>query len=122
MIVTTFSEVQSLKVKSSGAVETVSLRYYIDDRRKYFFFKRIADILISSFVIVFFLSWFVPLAALLIKLDSRGPVLFIQRRVGRWGKSFPCLKFRTMVVNERAHLEQARENDVRITRIGNFLR
>jgi putative colanic acid biosynthesis UDP-glucose lipid carrier transferase len=122
MIVTSFSEVQSLRVKKGVPVETVSLRYYIDDRRNYFFFKRVADIFISLLIIVFFLSWFVPIAALLIKLDSRGPVFFIQRRVGRWGKTFSCFKFRTMVVNERAHVDQARVNDSRITSIGNFLR
>lgn len=122
MIVTSFSEVQSLRVKKGAPVETVSLRYYIDDRRNYFFFKRVADIFISLLIIVFFLSWFLPIAALLIKLDSRGPVFFIQRRVGRWGKTFNCFKFRTMVVNERAHVDQARVNDSRITSIGNFLR
>jgi Sugar transferases involved in lipopolysaccharide synthesis len=122
MIVTPFSEVQSLRVKKGIAIETVSLRYYIDDRRNYFFFKRIADIFISLLVIVFFLSWFLPIVALIIKLDSRGPVFFIQRRVGRWGKSFNCFKFRTMVVNEHANIQQARENDSRITRIGRFLR
>ena len=122
MIVTSFSEVQSLRVKNGEPVETVSLRYFIDDRRNYFFFKRIADILISLSVIVFFLSWFLPIAALLIKLDSRGPVFFIQKRVGRWGKAFRCFKFRTMVVNDRAHTDQARVNDSRITRVGNILR
>lgn len=122
MIVTSFAEVQSLRVKKSIAVETDSLRYYIDGKRNYFFFKRVADILISLLVIVLFLSWFLPLAALLIRFDSRGPIFFIQRRVGRWSKSFKCFKFRTMVVNEQAHLIQARENDSRITKIGSFLR
>jgi putative colanic acid biosysnthesis UDP-glucose lipid carrier transferase len=122
MIVTPFSEVQSLRVKKDIAVETVSIRYYIDDRRNYFFFKRVADFLVSFLVIIFFLSWFLPIAALIIKFDSRGPIFFIQRRVGRWGKSFNCFKFRTMVVNDHANIEQARENDIRITRIGRFLR
>lgn len=123
MIATTFSQVQSHEEKKTGIItETVSLRSYLTFKRSYFFFKRVADILISLSIIVFFLSWFVPLAALLIKLDSRGPVFFIQRRVGRWGRSFPCFKFRTMFVNEHANTEQAKENDVRITRIGNFLR
>lgn len=123
MIATTFSKFQSLEEKNTGITsETISLRSYVTFKRNYFFFKRVADILISLFIIVFFLSWFVPLAALLIKLDSSGPIFFIQRRVGRWGRSFPCFKFRTMYVNENANTEQAKENDIRITRIGNFLR
>jgi putative colanic acid biosysnthesis UDP-glucose lipid carrier transferase len=123
MIATTFSQIRSLEEKHTGvATETISLRSFVAFKRNYFFFKRIADIIISLFIIVFFLSWFLPLAALLIKLDSPGPVFFIQRRVGRWGRSFPCFKFRTMFVNENAHTEQAKENDSRITRMGNFLR
>jgi putative colanic acid biosynthesis UDP-glucose lipid carrier transferase len=122
MIVTSFSKVQSIRVRNGISAEPVALRFYIDGRRNYLFFKRIADIFISLMVIVLFLSWFLPIAALIIKLDSRGPVFFIQRRVGRWGKSFSCFKFRTMVVNAHANIEQALEDDIRITRIGLFLR
>ena len=123
MIVTTsFPKIRALDEKSSIATEPVSLRYFVVYKRNYFFFKRISDILISLVVIIFFLSWFLPLAALLIKLDSPGPIFFIQRRVGRWGRSFRCFKFRTMVVNEYANIEQAKENDTRITRVGRFLR
>ena len=86
MIVTTsFSKIRALGEKSGIATEPFSLRYFVVYKRNYFFFKRISDIIISLAVIVFFLSWFLPLAALLIKLDSPGPVLFVQRRVGRWG-------------------------------------
>ena len=102
--------------------ETVFLRQYIDQRKNFFLVKRISDILISSFVVVFILSWMIPLCALLIKMDSKGPVFFIQRRVGRGGRSFRCFKFRTMVLNTDANKIQALENDTRITRIGSFLR
>lgn len=93
-------------------------------RRKsvYFMFKRMIDIIFSVFVTVFFLSWIIPLIALLIKIDSRGPVFFIQRRVGRYGKTFRCIKFRTMKMNIEADFKQADENDERITKIGKFLR
>jgi putative colanic acid biosynthesis UDP-glucose lipid carrier transferase len=63
-----------------------------------------------------------PIIAILIKLESRGPVFFIQKRVGRGGRSFFCYKFRTMVVNSEANTAQAGENDIRITRVGSFLR
>ncbi len=122
MMITSFSPVQSFEKKAGYNTETIALRSYVVEKRKYFFFKRIFDIFLSLFVIVFVLSWLLPIIALLIKLDSPGPVFFIQRRVGRWGRSFKCLKFRTMVVNEHANTHQAAENDSRITRVGNFLR
>ena len=97
-------------------------RRYIDERKIYHLFKRIFDLSVSVLLTVGIFSWLFPLIALIIKMDSRGPVFFVQRRVGRGGKSFLCYKFRTMVVNEDANSQQALENDVRITRIGNFLR
>lgn len=120
-LMSTKTKILSLKRKVF-TTETVFFRQYIDQRKTYFLFKRISDILISSFVVVFVLSWLVPLCALLIKMDSKGPVFFIQRRVGRGGRSFNCLKFRTMIVNQDANRKQAQENDSRITRLGAFLR
>ena len=84
--------------------------------------KRAFDILISSFIIIFVLSWLIPVLAILIRLDSRGPVFFMQRRVGFLGKTFQCLKLRTMVVNKDCDSQQAMANDPRITRLGRFLR
>lgn len=117
----TKTKILSLK-REVVTTETVFFRQYIDQRKTYFLFKRIIDVLISFFIAVFILSWLVPLCALLIKMDSKGPVFFIQRRVGRGGRSFKCLKFRTMIVNGDANRKQAQENDSRITRIGSFLR
>ncbi|MDF2187463.1 sugar transferase [Paraflavitalea sp. CAU 1676] len=122
MMTTTFSKIQSVERKPGVSVDTAALRTYLNEKRKYFIFKRLFDIVLSSLVIIFLLSWLVPLVALLIRLDSSGPVFFIQKRVGRWGRSFNCFKFRTMVVNDQANTKQAAENDKRITRIGNFLR
>ena len=85
-------------------------------------YKRVFDILLSIFAIVFVLSWLVPILAVFIKLDSKGPVFFIQKRVGAFGKIFHCIKLRTMIVNAEAHLLQAQQNDPRITRFGKFLR
>jgi putative colanic acid biosynthesis UDP-glucose lipid carrier transferase len=84
--------------------------------------KRVFDIIISLLVICFVLSWLIPVLALLIKLDSRGPVFFIQQRVGFLGRNFSCLKLRTMVVNEDSDFLQAIDNDPRITKLGYFLR
>lgn len=104
--------------------EKISLRHYIDEKPKYFFFKRVFDIVFSALIIVGVLTWMIPLVGLLILLDSkgRGPVFFIQRRVGKGGKIFKCIKFRTMVLNADANKVQAQPNDYRITRIGSFLR
>jgi putative colanic acid biosysnthesis UDP-glucose lipid carrier transferase len=122
MITTSFAEIQYTKEKTGITDEILSIRSFLDYKRNYFFFKRAGDIVFSLLVTVFLLSWLIPLMALLIKLDSPGPVFFIQRRVGRWGRTFRCLKFRTMIVNDHANTEQARENDSRITRVGKFLR
>ncbi len=60
--------------------------------------------------------------ASVIKLNSRGPVFFIQRRVGRGLKSFRCIKFRTMVLNYDADKCSASDSDQRVTSVGKFLR
>ena len=97
-------------------------RTYIDSKKFFFFLKRMSDIILSTTIIVFFLSWIIPLMAIVIKLNSRGPVFFIQRRVGRGLKSFRCIKFRTMVLNLEADKCSASDNDRRVTSIGKFLR
>lgn len=84
--------------------------------------KRIFDIVVSFFVVTFILSWLIPLVGLLIWLESKGPVFFVQTRTGKNGNNFSCLKFRSMKVNNRAHEMQATANDDRLTRIGRFLR
>jgi putative colanic acid biosysnthesis UDP-glucose lipid carrier transferase len=84
--------------------------------------KRTFDIVFSSLVIIFFLSWLLPLLALLIKLDSRGPVFFGQERSGINYQTFRCWKLRSMYVNNEANSLLARRGDTRITRIGAFLR
>lgn len=84
--------------------------------------KRMFDVAFSLVVIVLVLSWLVPILALLIKLDSRGPVFFRQKRTGKDNLEFWCLKFRTMYQNKEADTKQAIKNDNRITPLGSFLR
>jgi Undecaprenyl-phosphate glucose phosphotransferase len=84
--------------------------------------KRFFDMIFSLFVVVFVLSWLFPIVALLIKLSSKGPVIFKQLRTGADNREFPCFKFRTMRINSEANTVQATQNDPRITKIGHFLR
>ncbi len=84
--------------------------------------KRAVDIILSTFVIVFILSWLVPLMALLIKLDSRGPVFFIQLRSGKNNQPFRCIKFRSLRLNSEADSKQVTRDDNRITKLGRIMR
>ncbi len=84
--------------------------------------KRLFDIVFSGLVIVFFLSWFFPLIALLIKITSRGPVIFKQLRSGQDNKSFWCYKFRTMTVNNESDSKSASREDARVTWLGKIMR
>ncbi len=86
------------------------------------FFKRLFDILFSLFIIVFVFSWLFPILAILIKLESRGAVFFVQTRTGLHNEHFKCYKFRSMYINTEAHIKQATRNDNRVTRIGAFMR
>jgi sugar transferase (PEP-CTERM system associated) len=85
--------------------------------------KRAFDI-VSSAVLLTLLSPVMLLTAIAIKLDSRGPVLYRQERVGLGGRSFMCTKFRSMCVDAEQDgvARWASKNDPRITRIGGFLR
>lgn len=84
-------------------------------------FKRLFDVAFSIFVIVFILSWLVPLLGLLIKLESKGPVFFTQNRPGINEEEFTCYKFRSMQINQKTE-EEASRNDPRVTKIGRFIR
>ena len=97
-------------------------RYYIDNKAIFLLLKRFFDVILSTIVIIFLLSWIIPLLAIAIKLNSKGPVFFVQRRVGRGLRSFGCIKFRTMIPNDMANEYVACENDNRVTSLGKFLR
>jgi exopolysaccharide biosynthesis polyprenyl glycosylphosphotransferase len=90
--------------------------------RGYDFFKRAMDLVLASVGIVITVPLWLCVMAL-IKIDSRGPIFFSQERVGRDGRRFPMLKFRTMFVNAPAYSRSPREEgDDRVTRLGKILR
>lgn len=84
--------------------------------------KRTFDIVFSLFVIFGILLWLGPLLALLIRLESKGPIFFIQKRTGFDNDEFQCFKFRSMAMNAAADAQQAGKNDMRVTKIGRFIR
>jgi len=84
--------------------------------------KRTFDIAFSAAVIIILLSWLLPLLAVLIKVTSKGPVFFVQKRHGINNKTFRCLKLRTMRTGQEHQFKQATRNDDRVTPLGRFLR
>ncbi len=84
-------------------------------------FKRFFDIIFSLLVMIFLLSWLVPILAILIKIESRGPIFFKQGRPGLDEEEFFCYKFRSMRVNKTTEKE-ASKNDPRVTKMGRFMR
>ena len=115
---TSFEVVEGLEVRDSVAYRVM---------------KRSTDIAIALFLIVLFLP-VIPIVTFLIKLDSKGPILFKQRRVGKNGKEFEFYKYRSMVVGAESVIGVLRplsgvngpvfklKNDPRVTSVGRFLR
>lgn len=105
-----------------GYIPIISLRNIPLDQPTNKIIKRIFDILFSIFIILGLLSWLMPLLAVLIKIESKGPVFFKQKRNGLNYEEFYCYKFRSMRLNPLADLEQVQKNDPRVTKIGAFIR
>lgn len=84
--------------------------------------KRLFDIAFSLFVIVFLLSWLIPIVALIIKIESNESAFFLQKRSGLNNEPFNCFKFRSMTSNKDADHIVAKKNDVRVTKFGAFMR
>lgn len=105
-----------------GHMPILTLRKEPLDNKANEVIKRAFDILFSSLIIIMLLSWLIPIIALIIKLDSKGPVFFKQLRSGKGNRPFYCYKFRSMTVNTEADVSQATRGDQRITKIGAILR
>lgn len=105
-----------------GVLPVISLRTIPIQEPFNQFIKRAFDIILSIFIIVGVLSWLTPLLGLLIKLESKGPVFFKQKRNGLDYQEFYCYKFRSMKPNPTAHLHQVTRGDLRITRVGRIIR
>lgn len=85
--------------------------------------KRLIDVIFSAFALILCSPLFLILA-IMIKRDSKGPILYKQERVGRHNEPFNIIKFRTMIVNaeEQGSPLLCSENDIRVTKLGKFMR
>ncbi|MCX6173175.1 MAG: undecaprenyl-phosphate glucose phosphotransferase [Ignavibacteriales bacterium] len=89
------------------------------------FVKRTFDIFFSLAVLIFVLSWLIPVISIIVKLSSRGSIFFIQDRIGLKNEKFRCFKFRSMYSEQKLRendFNPTMENDPRVTKIGRFLR
>jgi len=111
-----------LEIERIGDLPVIKLHTTPLDNWNHQLLKRIFDLLFSLLVVIGLLSWLLPILAVAVKLDSRGPVFFRQKRTGRDNRSFWCYKLRTMRQNTESDTKQATRNDSRITRVGKFLR
>lgn len=84
--------------------------------------KRSIDVVLSTILFFIVFTWLFPLLGILIKLGSKGPVFYIQKRSGIGNEVIRCIKFRTMIANNPQPEAQATRNDNRITGIGRWLR
>ncbi|GAA0879736.1 hypothetical protein GCM10009119_27050 [Algoriphagus jejuensis] len=84
--------------------------------------KRVFDFIMVSIFLVVIASWLFPIIALLIKIDSKGPVFYKQLRHGQNNVPFYCLKFRSMKFEQEDRFKQASKDDMRVTKVGSFLR
>ena len=113
---------RNLAVEYYDYIPIISLRTIPLDKEVNKRLKRFFDFVFSLIIIVGIMSWLTPLIALLIKLESKGPVFFKQKRNGLNYEEFSCYKFRSMQLNPIADIEQVQKNDPRITKVGKFIR
>ncbi|TKS57062.1 exopolysaccharide biosynthesis polyprenyl glycosylphosphotransferase [Mesohalobacter halotolerans] len=113
---------KQLKVDYYGYLPILSLRQIPIEEPFNQFIKRSFDFIFSLLVVVIILSWLTPLVAILIKLESKGPVFFKQKRNGLNYREFVCFKFRSMRPNTEVETEWVKPSDDRVTKIGKFIR
>jgi putative colanic acid biosynthesis UDP-glucose lipid carrier transferase len=113
---------RNLAVEYYDYIPIISLRTIPLDKEVNKRLKRVFDVVFSLLIIICLLSWLTPLIALLILIESRGPIFFKQKRNGLNYEEFYCYKFRSMHLNSIADVEQVQKNDPRITKIGKFIR
>lgn len=113
---------RAMSIESYDNLPVLKLRKVPLDTEYARIVKRTFDIVFSSLVIVGVLSWLTPIIYVLIKLESPGTLFFKQKRHGLKRKVFWCYKFRSMTASNDANSKMAEKNDVRLTKMGKFMR
>jgi putative colanic acid biosysnthesis UDP-glucose lipid carrier transferase len=117
--ISSLNNFRALTIKTEFIVNNYSVNLFDSSQLRT---KRVFDILLSSAFLLFVGIWLFPIIAILIKLESKGPVFYQQLRHGQSNVPFTCYKFRSMKYNPSGHFKQASKGDPRITRLGAFLR
>lgn len=112
----------NLSIEQFGSIPIINVNSIPLDSLINRFIKRTFDLVFSGIFIILILSWLIPIIGLLIKMESKGPIFFKQKRHGKDNNFFLCWKFRTMTYEKNAEFKQATKNDNRITKIGAILR
>lgn len=108
-----------------GDFPLISIRSNPLDEMQWRIVKRTFDLIFSLLISILFLWWLIPLIGIIVKITSKGPMFFIQDRIGKNNKTFRCVKFRTMTYEASKQTNSDRpvtNEDARITKIGSFLR
>lgn len=113
---------RKMTLKFIDTIPVISLRYEPLQHFSNRFMKRSFDLIFSSLVLVLLFPFILLIFGTLIKLSSKGPIFFKQKRTGINGKEFYCYKFRSMKLNDVANSKSATVNDPRVTKIGQFMR
>jgi Undecaprenyl-phosphate glucose phosphotransferase len=113
---------KKVDIEFYGVVPVLSVRTEPLENIRNQFIKRTFDLVFSIVVLTLLVPTLFPIIAFLIKVTSKGPVLFVQKRSGRNNEVFRCYKFRTMYLNSTSDIVQATKMDTRVTPIGKFLR
>ena len=114
----------SFEIDQIGLIPVINLRALPLDKFENKFLKRGFDLVFSSLFLLLIGSWLFPLIALMIKLNSSGPVFFVQERWGMNNTMIRCIKFRTMFENNEVGevFQHTTRNDPRVTSVGKWLR
>lgn len=115
------------KMDIFGHLPIITVREEPLEEFHWYMLKNISDIVFTLILFVFVFSWLFPIIAIAIKLDSKGPIFYVQERWGKNGVPFKCIKFRSMVhnantVRDNGKFNQTVKNDSRVTKVGAFLR
>ncbi|WIH96299.1 exopolysaccharide biosynthesis polyprenyl glycosylphosphotransferase [Empedobacter falsenii] len=117
-----YGDVTKLEIQYLDTLPILKIRMFPLDLAYNQFLKSVLDKIFSFLFCILFLSWLFPLISILILIDSKGSIIFKQKRNGLNGKEFDCYKFRTMRTTSTNSIIETKRNDNRVTRIGKFLR